>query len=115
MTIISVAGVGLQQGAVSSVRCVKAWVIPCSKSLQAILSALWSVLHGRDLLGDDATAFQSRHEVIIGCSSISLYDTATSNKAQEVVQRGAVPSVHLLSLVSVLQKGFCCQQDSVPG
>lgn len=62
------------------------------------------MLHSRDLLGDDAAALQSRHKLIIGRSSISLYDTATSNKAQEVVQRHGVPSVDLLCLVSILQK-----------
>lgn len=70
------------------------------------------MLHSKDLLGDDATTNQSRHKLIISCSSISLYDTATSNEAQEVVQRDAVPSMHLLSSASVLQKGFYCQHNS---
>lgn len=69
------------------------------------------MLHSKDLLGDDATTNQGRHKLIISCSSISLYDTATSNEAQEVVQRDAVPSMHLLS-ASVLHKGFYFQHNS---
>lgn len=73
------------------------------------------MLHSKDLLGDDATTFQSRHELIIGCSSIPLYDTATSNQAQEVVQRDAIPPVDLLCLVSVLQEALFWQHNDVPG
>lgn len=65
------------------------------------------MLQSKGLLGDDATTLQSSHKLIIGCSSISFYDTSTPNQAQEVVQRYAVPPLRLLRLISVLQKDRC--------